>query len=166
MSNYRPKRLHVLAEPHPFLRRTAKPVEDPNQEHIQQLIEDMIVTMRAEDGIGLAAIQVEKDLRLIVIETKDGAIPFINPEIVDHSDKTEMGEEGCLSVPGTYGEVRRYTDVTLQSLDRHGNEQTHDAKGLFARVIQHEIDHLNGILYIDRVENFDRSLIPDAVQAL
>lgn len=166
MSSYKPKRLPVLAEPHPFLRQIAKPVEDPTSEENRQLIADMVLTMRKENGIGLAAIQVEVNKRIIVVETKDGAIPFINPEIVEHSDDLELGEEGCLSVPGEYGKVQRYSSVSVKSLDENGEEQIYDAHGLFARVLQHEIDHLNGILFIDKIENFDRSEIPETAKAL
>lgn len=165
-SEYKPKRLKVLADPHPFLRRTAKPIENINSNENHQLIADMILTMREENGIGLAAIQVEVDKRVIIVETKDGVISFINPEIVTHSDDMEVGEEGCLSVPGAYGQVKRYLSISVKSFDAEGNEQIHDTQGLFARVIQHEIDHLNGILFIDKLEDFDRSIIPEMVQML
>lgn len=168
MSGYKPKRLPVLAEPHPFLRQIAvevDPAEITNEKY-QQLIADMMLTMRKENGIGLAAIQVEVNERIIVVETKDGAIPFINPEIIKHSNDLEIGEEGCLSVPGQYGSVKRYSSVSVKCLDENGEEQIYDAKGLFARVLQHEIDHLNGILFIDKLEDFDRSEIPDGVQTL
>ncbi len=166
MSSYKPKRLPVLAEPHPFLRQIAVEVEDVKQEKYQQLIADMILTMRKENGIGLAAIQVEVNERIIVVETKDGAIPFINPEIIKHSKDVEIGEEGCLSVPGEYGSVKRYSSVSVKCIDENGDEQIYDAQGLFARVLQHEIDHLNGILFIDKLEDFDRSEIPESVQSL
>jgi len=166
MSKYKPKRLPVLAEPHPFLRQIAVKVEDPKQEKYQHLIADMILTMRKENGIGLAAIQVEVNERIIIVETKDGAIPFVNPEIISHSNDLELGEEGCLSVPGQYGAVKRYSSVSVKSLDKNGNEQIHDAEGLFARVLQHEIDHLNGILFIDKLEDFDRSEIPETTHSL
>lgn len=164
MKDYIPKRLPVLAEPHPFLRKPVDEVSDPTSQEIQELIEDMIVTMRDENGIGLAAIQVEKNARIFLVETKNGPIAFINPEIIEHSNETEIGEEGCLSVPGNYGDVKRYKHVTVKSLDRDGNEQIHDAQGLFARVIQHETDHLNGILFIDKLESFDRSEIPEVIK--
>jgi peptide deformylase len=163
MMKMQARRLNVLAEPHPFLRKPVEKIEDPMTQENQQLIADMILTMREENGIGLAAIQVHENKRLIVVETKDGAIAFINPEIVSHSDKTEVSEEGCLSVPGQYAPVKRYLQVTVKSLDVEGTSQTHDANGLFARVLQHEIDHLNGILFIDKIEDFDRSEIPEAI---
>ncbi len=162
----KPKRLRVLAEPDPFLRRTAKPVQDVQAEGVKELVMDMAHTMRKENGIGLAAIQVGVDARVIVVETKGGAIPFVNPEIVSRSKEEELGEEGCLSVPGEFGFVKRSKSIVVESLDIDGNPQVHDAKGLFARVIQHEIDHLNGVLFIDRIEDFDRAEIPEIAPAL
>lgn len=165
-SDYTPKLLNVLADPHPFLRQIAKPVENIKSDQLHQLIADMTLTMRKENGIGLAAIQVEVDQRVIIVETKDGVIPFINPKIISHSDNTELGEEGCLSVPGAYGQVKRYHSVSVKAIDADGEEQIHDAEGLFARVIQHEIDHLNGILFIDKLEDFDLSINPDTIPKL
>lgn len=165
-NDYKPKLRTVLAEPHPFLRQTAKPVENPGSDEIKQLIADMALTMREEKGIGLAAIQVGVDARVIVVETKDGPVPFINPEIMERSDDYEIGEEGCLSVPGQYGMVKRSREISVKSIDEEGNEQIHDAQGLFARVIQHEIDHLNGILFIDKIEDFSREEIPQGARAL
>lgn len=160
-----PKLLPVLTDPDPFLRKVVQPVEDPTSSATRQLIEDMKLTMVQEKGIGLAAIQVGVDARIIVVETKDGAIPFINPVITKRGDETELEEEGCLSVPGTYAPVRRSTSIVIESVDTDGNELVHDAYGLFARVIQHEIDHLNGILFIDKIEEFTREEIPEAQAA-
>jgi len=156
-----PKLYPVLAEPDPFLRQTAKPVESPTSPEWQELIEDMILTMRNENGIGLAAIQIGVNARVIVIETKEGPLGFINPEITKRSEATEDGEEGCLSVPGTFGTVRRSQSVTMKSFTASGEEQHTQAQGLFARVIQHEIDHLDGILFIDKVEDFTREALPE-----
>ena len=160
-----PKLLKVLTDPDPFLRKVVKDVSDPTSAKIKQLIEDMKLTMVQEDGIGLAAIQVGVDARVIIVETKDGAIPFINPVITKRSEETELNNEGCLSVPGAYAPVRRSTSIVVESLDTAGNEIIHDAYGLFARVIQHEVDHLNGILFIDKIEEFSREEIPDAQSA-
>jgi peptide deformylase len=155
------KVLQVLAEPHPFLRQKAAPVADAQISQLKGLIADMVATMRHERGIGLAANQVGVNARLIVIDTKDGPAGFINPEIIERSRELEAGEEGCLSVPGIFGQVRRSKEVTLLALDPDGIKQTVRARGLFARVIQHEIDHLNGILFIDRLENFTRETLPE-----
>lgn len=161
-----PKYLKVLQEPDPFLRQVSKEISDPTSKDIAQLIEDMVLTMRKEDGIGLAAPQVQHSIRLIVIETKQGAIPMINPVITKRSDTIELGEEGCLSVKGTYGMVERSSDVTVSFVDNENTKQTINAHGLFARVIQHEIDHLDGVLFIDRVEDFSRDEIPEYTPAL
>lgn len=148
---YTPKLLNVLTDPDPFLRRKSRKVEDPKSPEIQKLIKDMVFTMREQKGIGLAAVQVSIDLCILVIETKDDAVVFVNPEIIQSTDKTEIGEEGCLSLPGKFGFVNRKTAVTVKSLDARGIEQIHDAEGLFSRVLQHEIDHLSGILFIDKL---------------
>ena len=149
-----PKLLQILAEPHPFLRQIAKPVSDPSAPEIKELIEDMIFTMRQANGIGLASIQVEVNCRVIVVDTKDGPLGLINPEIVKRSKDLELGEEGCLSVPGKFGMVKRSKELTLSAFDSDGQALMFEAKGLFARVIQHEVDHLNGILFIDALEDF------------
>lgn len=156
------KKLTILHEPDPFLRQVMKPVQDATAPSISQLIDDMVLTMRKSNGIGLAATQVGVDARLIVVETKNGPMSFINPEIVSHSKELENGEEGCLSVPGQYGFVKRYRSISLRYLNTKGDVCSQDANGLFARVIQHEIDHLNGIVFIDKVESFSQ----EAVEAL
>ena len=149
-----PKLLNILAEPDPFLRQVALPVQELKAPKIKELIKDMIHTMRKSNGIGLAAIQVKVNQRIIVIDTKDGAIGIINPEITKRSNELVIAEEGCLSVPGTYGFVKRHLSVTARGYDENGEKVEYDAEGLFARVIQHEIDHLNGILFIDSLEDF------------
>ncbi len=154
------KILPILHEPNPFLRQTMKPVANPTAPEIQELIENMVVTMRKANGIGLAATQVGFDGRVIVIETKNGPLVCINPEITKRSESIEKGEEGCLSVPGTFGFVPRHKRVLVRSLTATGQEQVHDAQGLLARVFQHEIDHLNGIVFIDKVEDFSNVEAP------
>lgn len=151
------KMLTILHEPDPFLRKTMDPVKNPTAPEIKQLIDDMVFTMRKANGIGLAATQVGYNGRVIVVETKDGALSFINPEITRRSDELEDGEEGCLSVPGTYGTVKRHRRISVRATSLEGQEHTYEAQGLFARVLQHEIDHLNGIVFIDKVEVFSRN---------
>lgn len=139
------------------------PVKDPTSAEVKQLIADMVLTMRAEKGIGLAATQVGYNGRVIIVETKDGAMSFINPEILKRSSELEAGEEGCLSVPGTYGSVKRHRRITLRALDTKGQEEVYEAQGMFARVLQHEIDHLNGIVFIDKVESFSQEDLENTV---
>jgi peptide deformylase len=129
---------------------------------IQSLADDMVETMRAAPGVGLAAPQVDVSQRVIVVEYADGIegtegqeIPpklfvVINPEITRRSRETLMGIEGCLSLPGLMGEVERHEWVTVKGLDRHGKAFKKKAHGWLARIFQHEIDHLDGILFIDR----------------
>ncbi|MBI4121918.1 MAG: peptide deformylase [Parcubacteria group bacterium] len=156
--------LTILHEPAPLLRQVMEPVLDAAAPEIKQLVEDMVFTMRQASGIGLAANQVGYNGRVIVVETKNGAMSFINPEITRRSVEVEDGEEACLSVPGTTGTVKRHRQVSVKALDLDGQEQTYEAQGLFARVLQHEIDHLNGIVFIDRVENFTQEdLVRDGI---
>jgi len=117
----------------------------------KQLVLDMSETMRQEDGIGLAAPQINKNLRICVINTEDGNLVLINPKITRKSLKKEIAEEGCLSIPGVFGTVKRSKKIKVQALSPNGAKINFTAQGLFARVIQHELDHLNGILFIDKV---------------
>ncbi len=145
-------------------------------ERVQGLIDDMIETMREADGIGLAAVQVGVPERVVVIEIpvmgeedeEEGEEPagraqsedeepelhvLINPEVVRASRELEEGVEGCLSVPGWAGEVGRHRAVVVEAMDRQGREVRLEAEGLLARVLQHEIDHCQGVLFIDRIED-------------
>jgi peptide deformylase len=131
---------------------------------IKTLIADMIETMRAQNGVGLAAVQVAELVNVIVVETPEDEedrqsgqlYVLVNPEIVATDDETEAGIEGCLSIPGYVGEVARATSVTVRALDRNGRRQRIRAEGFLARVFQHEIDHTEGVLYIDRLTAADR----------
>jgi peptide deformylase len=115
------------------------------------LINDMIETMRVEDGVGLAAPQIGVGKRVFVADTEDGPIALVNPEFSKISRKTDKYEEGCLSIPGKFDIVRRAREVTVKAQTIDGQPVEFQAKGFFARVMQHEMDHLDGILYIDRV---------------
>ncbi len=147
----------------PRLRKRSRPVEKVTPE-IRELIRDMIETMDAANGVGLAAVQVGELVRVIVIETpeEDGdptsgkLYVVINPEIAKTGKETEVGTEGCLSVPGYAGEVERATEVVVRGLDRHGKPFRFRPRGYLARVFQHEIDHCNGVLYTDRLVAPDR----------
>ncbi|MCC6188425.1 MAG: peptide deformylase [Anaerolineales bacterium] len=154
----------IIGPDNPVLRRKAKTLDNPNIPALQQLIEDMIETMRAAPGVGLAAPQVAVSQRLAVIEyaeppenaPEDAEPPepklyvIVNPEIVARSEVMVDGTEGCLSLPGYAGNVMRHQAVTVKALNRRGKPIKVKARGWLARIFQHEIDHLDGILYIDR----------------
>lgn len=120
-------------------------------DELQQLVLAMCETMHKKDGIGLAAPQIGKNKRICVINTEDGDLVLINPYIIKKSFKKDIDEEGCLSVPGVYGNVKRSKKIRVKALTPQGKEIKFDAEGMFARVIQHEVDHLDGILFIDKV---------------
>jgi peptide deformylase len=141
----------ILTYPDPRLRTLAKPVEQVD-DTIKILIEDMIETMYAADGIGLAASQVDEHLQLVVMDLskeRDAPRVFINPKITVLDEEKLPYEEGCLSVPGIYDEVERPREIKIEALDREGNPFTEIASGLLAVCIQHEMDHLNGKLFVD-----------------
>ena len=133
----------------PVLRETAKPVPKitPN---IIKLLNNMADTMRAAEGVGLAAPQIGISKRVVVIDVGDGLIELINPEILDMEGE-EIDTEGCLSIPGIQGDVKRAAKVQVKALDRTGKTVTYSGTGLLARAFQHEIDHLNGILFVDKM---------------
>lgn len=144
--------------PEPVLRRKAKPVTHFD-ESLQTLIDDMIETMRAAPGVGLAAPQVGVSERVIVVEYAENEeeedapkklFVVVNPEIKQLSKETELGVEGCLSVPGLLGEVERSLEVRIKGLTRRGQPTRIKATGWLARIFQHEIDHLNGVVFTDR----------------
>lgn len=132
----------------PILREKAQPVKKitPN---LLKLLDNMAETMYAAPGVGLAAPQIGVGKRVIVVDVGDGLVELINPEIVA-AEGTEIGLEGCLSIPRVQGEVPRSARVVVRGLDRDGKEREYKAEGLFARALQHEIDHLDGILFIDK----------------
>ncbi len=153
-------KLDILTFPEPRLRNTARPIERVD-ESIHRLVDDMLETMYAAPGIGLAAIQVNVPLRLVVIDTSerhDTPLCLINPQILS-LEGTEQMDEGCLSVPGFYETVTRAERVSVTALDRGGNPFTLDADGLLAVCIQHEIDHLNGKLFVDHISMLKRQRI-------
>ncbi|HZG84477.1 peptide deformylase [Paenibacillus sp.] len=139
----------IVKHPDPVLREVAKPVPKitPN---IQKLLTDMAETMYDAPGVGLAAPQIGISKRVIVIDVGDehGLIEMVNPEILESSGE-QFGPEGCLSIPGLQGDVRRKEKLKVKGLDRNGQEVVMDVSGFLARAFQHEIDHLNGILFID-----------------
>jgi peptide deformylase len=151
--------LEIVTFPDPFLRLKAKQVTKFDAE-LQTLIENMFETMRAAPGVGLAAPQIGESLRLVVVEyTEDedeNAKPkkyvLINPEIVRRSEEMVTDLEGCLSLPGLVGSVERHQSVTVKAKNRFGKPLKIEAEEWLARIFQHEIDHLDGVLYIDRAE--------------
>ena len=152
----------IITDNDPTLRQTSRPVERVTP-RIKQLLDDMLETMHAADGVGLAAPQVGVLRRLVVIEVEEGhPIFLINPEIVYESGEQE-GSEGCLSIPGRLGVVRRPMKVTVRALDRNGNEFTVTGEGLCARAFCHEIDHLDGTLFTD---NAVRMLSPEEIEEI
>ncbi len=148
------KILPLVRLPDPLLRQRSKEVVPTllAQADTQTLIDDMIATMWQEDGIGIAAPQVGHSQRIVIITQGDEAIALVNPVITSKSFSRDTMEEGCLSVPGVYGPVKRSVSVKVRALDRKGAEVKFRAEGLPARIIQHEIDHLDGILFIDRAK--------------
>lgn len=132
-------------------------------EDIKKLIDDMFETMRENNGVGLAAVQIGVLKRIIVlgIPKEDESIfevALINPEIIYHSEEECEGEEGCLSVPDIIDDVFRYTSIKVKYLGIDNNEQILEASHFFARVIQHEVDHTNGILFLDRLESYQKRM--------
>lgn len=151
-------RLTILTKNHSTVRQTARPVERGwlATAEARSLIRDMIETMHAANGIGLAAPQIGRSICLVTIAYRDGDLVLANPEILKPSLRRINEEEGCLSVPGVFGLVKRHRSLTVRFLDERGEERELRAEGLFARVIQHEVDHLHGILYIDRTSKFTK----------
>ena len=155
--------LPILTAPDPRLKKKSQPVKAVDGE-IRQLMDDMLETMKAAPGIGLAAPQVGALKRVIVLEieredTSTGPLFMANPEIVEASDEDVSYEEGCLSVPDHYSDVVRPAKVTVRYLDRDGKQQDLTCEGLLATCVQHEIDHLDGILFIDHISALKRNMI-------
>ncbi len=153
----------LIILPDPILRQVSQPVERIDAESLK-LADDMLATMYDAPGIGLAAVQIGVPRRLVVIDvSKEGEekqpLVFFNPEIVASTDERSTYEEGCLSIPDYYAEVERPAGVTVNYLDRDGKQQTVAAEGLLATCLQHEIDHLNGTLFIDHISRLKREMV-------
>lgn len=160
--------LPILSFPDPRLRKIAQPIETVTDE-ILQLAKDMLETMYAAPGIGLAATQVDRHIQLIVMdlsETKDQPMIFINPKITPLTTQTQPYEEGCLSVPQIYDKVERPTHVKIQYMDLEGNKQEKEADDLLAVCIQHEMDHLNGKLFVDYLSPLKRQRAKEKIEKL
>ena len=153
--------LTILRYPDPRLHTVAKPVAAVDA-RLRKLVDDMLATMYEAEGIGLAATQVDVHERLIVIdvsETRDQPMVLINPEITWASAETRVGDEGCLSVPGIYDGVERSTSIKVQALDLDGKLQVHEAEGMLAVCIQHEMDHLMGKVFVEYLSPLKRNRI-------
>lgn len=146
--------MKVIIYPNPFLRKKTKRVKKSEILKLQSLISEMIKIMKEKNGVGLAAPQIGKSLKIIVIaaDDKGGILALINPKILKKSFRKEIGEEGCLSFPGIYGLVKRAKKIKVAAINQEGKKIKFFATNFFARVILHEVDHLNGILFIDRAK--------------
>ena len=153
----------ILTEPNKILRQVSKPVETVGQEE-KQLMDDMLETMYHANGIGLAAIQIGVPKRIIVMdlskkEEEKKPMYFVNPEIKNKNQNNSIYEEGCLSVPNQFAEIERPKTCEIEYLDYNGKKQLLKAEGLLATCIQHEMDHLQGILFIDYLSKLKKSMI-------
>lgn len=160
--------LNILVAPHPLLKQQAKPVAQVD-DRVRRLLDDMLETMYAAKGIGLAAPQIGVLERVIVIDIHEKDEPpkpmkLVNPEIVWESGELNAYEEGCLSVPDQYAEVVRPRAVKLRYLDENGMRREIDADGLLATCVQHELDHLEGTLFVDHLSMLKRNMILRKVQ--
>jgi peptide deformylase len=145
--------LQIITRDNPRLRLKAKRVPKVD-DSVRRLMDDMVDTMLDAPGVGLAATQVDVQLRVIVMKVDNQLYTLANPEVVRSSGE-QIGYEGCLSVPGYVGEVARADKVTMKGLNRNGKEVRIKGEGLLARAIQHEIDHLDGVLFIDKLTSLD-----------
>ncbi len=153
----------IIILPDPLLKQVSDPVATVD-DAVRKLADDMLETMYDAPGIGLAAIQIGVPRRMLVIDvSKEGEdkqpLVVINPTILKSSDERSVYEEGCLSIPDYYAEVERPATITVEFVDRHGKMQTIDADGLLATCLQHEIDHLNGTLFIDHISKLKRDMV-------
>tara|TARA_B100001029_G_scaffold179472_1_gene189118 strand:+ start:1617 stop:2138 length:522 start_codon:yes stop_codon:yes gene_type:complete len=156
-------RRKILIEPDPILRKKCEPLEKVNDE-TRKLMDEMLETMYEAPGIGLAAVQIGILKKLIVIdiskgEEKKNPLFLVNPKIVHQSKETSIYEEGCLSLPGQFAEIERPAECTVNYVDYNGKEKELKANGLLATCVQHEIDHLNGILFIDYLSKLKKDMI-------
>ena len=154
-------KLHILRYPDPRLHTVAKAVVQVDA-RIRQLIDDMLESMYAADGVGLAATQVDVHERVIVIDTselRDAPRVLINPELIARSDEMTFTDEGCLSVPAIYDRVRRHARVTVRALGRDGELHQFDAEGLLGVCVQHEMDHLMGKVFVEYLSQMKRDRI-------
>ena len=155
--------LQIRVVPDPVLRARTRPVAPEDADAVRALIPRMFATMYSAPGIGLAAPQVGSNLRIAVVdvhpEDRPAPLALINPEVVARSEETATREEGCLSIPGQYAEVTRPAQVTVRYQDAEGNRREITGEGLLAACLQHEIDHLDGVLFVDYLSPLKRNMI-------
>lgn len=155
--------LPILIAPQAILRAKARPVRPGDDDLVRALVPQMLATMYAAPGIGLAAPQIGQGLRLAVVDLqpddKPAPLHLINPEIIGLSKETSLREEGCLSLPGQYADVTRPAQVKVRYLDLEGTRREIEADGLLAACLQHEIDHLDGVLFVDYLSALKRNMI-------
>jgi len=168
--------LPIIQLGNPTLRQKAALVEDVHDAKIQQLIDDLIATVAQANGVGIASPQVAQSYCLFIVASRPNAryphapemepTAMINPKIVSHSSEVVKDWEGCLSVPGIRGLVPRYQAIAVEYTDRYGNLQTKELTNFVARIFQHEFDHLNGVIFIDRVESTLEMITEEEYQKL
>lgn len=157
------KVLNVAELGNPVLRSPAQPIEDIQDRRIQRLIDNLLKTIKKQNGVGIAAPQVSESLQLFIVASRPNLrylnaptmepTPMINPKIIAYSDEKEKGWEGCLSVPGLRGQVMRSKEIEVTYTDRHGNSHQQVFTDFVARIVQHEFDHINGKVFLDRMDS-------------
>lgn len=153
--------LDIVKVGHPVLKQTAEEVPFVSKK-IRRLLDDMAETMYKADGVGLAAPQVNESKRLVVIDIGQGLIELVNPVIVS-GEGEQVGPEGCLSIPDVFGDVKRFNKVEVQALNRNNKKIKIVGEGLLAKALQHEIDHLNGILFIEKIKDTAESTVKESI---
>lgn len=162
MNQHQPEQRAIIELGNPILRQQAATIDDIHQPDLQALIDDLLLTVRNTNGVGLAAPQVERSCRLFIVASRPNPryphapemepIAMLNPRLVAHSDEQVKGWEGCLSIPGIRGKVPRYQAIAVEYLDRTGKFHHQELTDFVARIFQHELDHLDGIVFLDRLE--------------
>ncbi|MDJ0637159.1 MAG: peptide deformylase [Xenococcaceae cyanobacterium MO_188.B29] len=169
-------KLKIIQLGHPILRSQAQPVENFTDKQLQQLIDSLIETATAANGVGIAAPQVSQSYRLFIIASRPSSRyphaptmkpkAMINPKIIAHSDEKSKDWEGCLSVPGLRGQVPRYRTIKVEYCNRDGQLQQEVLTDFVARIFQHELDHLNGLVFLDRLESEEDLFTEEEYQSL
>lgn len=147
--------MKIVTYPNPILEKRTKKIKDPLAPEIQKLIKKMVATMEENEGAGLAAPQIGESLRVCTIQYGGEIFAMINPKITSYSREKEIGEEGCLSFPRQFFPIKRSKKIKVRYVDEEGKEIKKKAEDLLARIIQHETDHLDGILFIERLKKIN-----------